>query len=123
MDIYFGSFDYKRFKMFNADTIDIVTDLVKQVGVEIPNNHNLAQNYPNPFNPITHIEFQIPDNQFVSLKILNLLGQEIATLVNENKPAGKYTVIWNASGFASGVYFYQLQAGGFSETRKLILMK
>jgi hypothetical protein len=86
----------------------------------------LFQNYPNPFNPITTIEFTLPQSGFVSLKIYNIMGEEVATLVSEKLPAGKYQYDWDTShntGLASGIYFYRLQAGKFTETRKLMLLK
>ena len=88
-----------------------------------PLKFELAQNYPNPFNPTTNIEFQIANFELVTLKVFNVLGEEVGTLVNEWRHPGSYTVRWNASALSSGVYFYQLRAGEFSETRKLILMK
>jgi hypothetical protein len=89
----------------------------------IPNDIALKQNYPNPFNPSTKIEYRISDIGFVSLKIYDILGNEIATLVNEEKPAGTFRVDWNASKVPSGVYFYQLKTDGFVETKKMMLMK
>ncbi len=86
-------------------------------------NFSLSQNYPNPFNPTTTITYSIPTNSFVTLKIYNLLGSEIATLVNEEKSYGTYKVNWDAQNLSSGVYFYKMQAGNFSETKKLILLK
>ncbi|MEJ2194691.1 MAG: T9SS type A sorting domain-containing protein [Ignavibacteriaceae bacterium] len=87
------------------------------------NNYSLYQNYPNPFNPSTKIEFRIAESGYVSLKIYDILGNEIATLLNDEKPAGAYQVEWNAEGFSSGMYFYELVAGKMKETRKMILMK
>ena len=83
----------------------------------------LMQNYPNPFNPITQIKYSIPGSSFVTLKIYDLPGNEIETLVNEEKPTGSYTVKFDGSKLSSGVYFYRLQAGEYSSTKKLILMK
>jgi hypothetical protein len=83
----------------------------------------LLQNYPNPFNPSTVIGFQVQATSLVSLKIYTVLGQEVATLVNEIKQPGRYRIAWNAGEFPSGVYFYRLQAGKFFETRKLMLLK
>jgi hypothetical protein len=83
----------------------------------------LSQNYPNPFNPVTVISYQLAVNSFVTVRVYDLLGQEAAMLVNEEKSAGSYTVRWDAAHFASGVYFYRLQAGVFSVTRKLLLLK
>lgn len=90
---------------------------------EIPNIYTLQQNYPNPFNPSTNISFTLPYQSHVSLKVYDILGKEVATLVNEVKAAGSYTKQWNASQFASGVYFYRLTAGSFYETKKLLLLK
>jgi len=83
----------------------------------------LMQNYPNPFNPSTSIKYQIPNSMYVTLKICDVLGREVATLVNEVKEPGMYTVHWNADGLASGVYFYRLNAGDFILTRKLIVLR
>jgi len=83
----------------------------------------LFQNYPNPFNPSTRIQYAVSSRQFVSMKVYDVLGTEIAVLVNEEKPAGSYEVEYNASSLPSGVYFYQLRAGSFVQTMKMILMK
>ncbi|NLT50574.1 MAG: T9SS type A sorting domain-containing protein [Ignavibacteria bacterium] len=83
----------------------------------------LMQNYPNPFNPSTMISYQLPMNNFVTLKVYNMLGQEVATLVNRQQPAGNYEVKFDASNLSSGIYLYKLQAGEFSSVKKLILMK
>ena len=87
-----------------------------------PTDFVLHQNYPNPFNPTTTISFSIPFSGFTSLNVYDILGNEIATLVNE-KPAGNYEVRFNVSSLTSGTYFYRIQAGLFIETRKMILMK
>jgi len=98
----------------------------------IIDNYRLSQNYPNPFNPVTTITYQIPQTGFVSLKVYDLLGREIATLVNEEKPAGSYEVQFNShsgegrsaiGGLTSGIYFYQLKAGDYTETKKMILLR
>jgi len=85
--------------------------------------YRLEQNYPNPFNPTTNITYVLPKTENVSLKVYDVLGREVATLVNEVKPAGAYTVPFNASNLASGVYFYKLQAGSFVQTKKMMLVK
>jgi hypothetical protein len=85
--------------------------------------YNLAQNYPNPFNPATRISYSLPKESFVTLKVYNSLGEEITTLVNESKPAGRYTTEFNGSNLSSGVYIYRIQAGTFSNTKKLLLLK
>jgi hypothetical protein len=94
------------------------------VEIEIaPSVFSLSQNYPNPFNPSTAINYQLPANSFVTLKIYDVLGNQVAALVNEQKPAGVYEVEFNASEFGSGVYFYRLQAGIFVETKKMVLLR
>jgi hypothetical protein len=89
----------------------------------LPNTFYLYQNYPNPFNPSTTIEFALPKSAFVTLQVYDLLGSQVAELVNEKLSAGTYTRQWDARGLASGVYFYRLSAGGFSQTKKLILVR
>ncbi len=84
---------------------------------------NLEQNYPNPFNPSTRISWQSPVSSHQTLKVYDILGNEVATLVNEYKPAGSYEIEFNASKISSGVYFYKLQSGGFSKVKKMILMQ
>ncbi len=86
-------------------------------------NYSLCQNYPNPFNPNTNIQYEISSKQFVTLKVYDVLGNEVATLVNEEKPAGNYEVEFDASNLSSGVYYYQLRSGDFVQTKKMILMK
>jgi hypothetical protein len=90
---------------------------------EMPSRFILSQNYPNPFNPSTTINFALPKSGQVELKIYNTLGQEVASLINEEKSAGTYSAQWNAGNVASGVYFYQLKAGEYSDTKKLLLIK
>ena len=89
----------------------------------IPNEYLLSQNYPNPFNPCTKIKYSVPELSFVTIKIYDVLGSEVATLVNEEKPVGTYELNWNAANLPSGVYFYRLQAGDFVQTRKMIFLK
>lgn len=89
----------------------------------IPDKYSLSQNYPNPFNPVTAIKYSIPNEGFVSLKIYNVLGSEVATLVNEFKNAGSYNVSFSAENLSSGVYYYKLKSGTFVETKKMILLK
>ncbi|RPI70186.1 MAG: T9SS C-terminal target domain-containing protein [Ignavibacteriales bacterium] len=89
-----------------------------------PNPKNFyLQNYPNPFNPATTISYQLPVNGYVVLKVYNALGSEVATLVDEEKPAGIYTANFNASQLPSGVYFYKLETGSMVETKKMILLR
>ena len=90
---------------------------------EIPTSYALAHNFPNPFNPSTTIQFSLPQAGDVTLKIYNLLGEEVKTLVDEYKEIGKHSVQFNASQLASGIYFYRIQAGSFIETKKMILLR
>jgi hypothetical protein len=83
----------------------------------------LYQNYPNPFNSYTKIIYSLPEESFITLKIYSVLGQEIAELVSETKPPGNYEVEFNAEDFSSGVYIYQLKAGNFIESKKMVLIK
>ena len=89
----------------------------------MPEGYSLSQNYPNPFNPTTNLEFGISDLEFVSLKIFNTLGKEVATLVNEKLNAGTYKYSFDASGLTSGIYFYTLKAGNYIETKRMNLIK
>ena len=117
------------FAFVGANSINVYFDNFSWVpsdvndGSNIPEIYSLEQNYPNPFNPSTSIQFRIPENSFVSLKIYNVLGKEVVTLMNEEKNAGSYEVNFNASSLSSGVYFYKLEAGNFTQTRKMVLMK
>ena len=90
---------------------------------QIPEVYNISQNYPNPFNPVTNISYSLPVSGDVTLIIYNLLGEEVARLVDGLQQAGEYQTQWNASNFASGIYFYRLQAGDFVQTRKMVLLK
>jgi len=94
-----------------------------QNGNGIPQKYALYQNYPNPFNPATKISFDIPNSGLVTIKVYNILGKEITTLVNEFKNAGSYTAEFYASGLSSGTYFYRIQAGEFSQVKKMLLIK
>lgn len=91
--------------------------------IDLPATYALHQNYPNPFNPSTTIEYEIPKESFVTLKVFNLLGQEVATLVDETKQAGRYEVKFNGLSLSSGVYFYKIRSKDFIETKKLILVR
>jgi hypothetical protein len=110
---------------------DGVIDLIQTLGpqgivnkeIKPARDFSLQQNYPNPFNPITTIEYSVPDNSFVTIKVYDLLGKEIATIVNKYQEYGSYIITWNASNFSSGVYIYKLTAGKYSLSRKMILNK
>jgi hypothetical protein len=97
--------------------------LVKKKSLSEPRRFLLFQNYPNPFNPNSKIKFQIPKSSHVSLKVLDIMGKEIQTLVNENLLPGTFEVSFDGSDLPSGIYYYQLQAGDFSQTKKMVLIK
>jgi hypothetical protein len=96
---------------------------VKDFQTNLPTQFNLRQNYPNPFNPSTNISFDIPSKAFVSLKIFDALGREVAVLASEELPTGSYTLRWNAGNMSSGIFFCRLQAGRFIKTKRLLLLK
>jgi len=113
-----------QYKVQSVSTSGEVKDLsTLTVAVGVPTNCSLCQNYPNPFNPATTISFAIPSRSRVSLKVFDVLGREISTIVAEELQAGSYTRQWNAAAFSSGVYFYRLEVGGFVQTRKLTVLK
>ena len=102
---------------------DVTTGIEDNKLVNTPTSFKLEQNYPNPFNPVTNISFTVVENNLTTLKIYDILGKEVKTLINEVMPAGNYNIQFNAVGFASGVYIYRLISGKFISSKKLILMK
>ena len=102
--------------------LELVTDVEKD-NDKIPNMFSLNQNYPNPFNPSTTITFSIPEEELVTLKIFNSLGEEVAELMNEIKSAGNYSLLFDANTLSSGVYFYRIKAGRYVEIKKMTLLK
>jgi len=100
-----------------SNSITSIEELTK------PKNYFLFQNFPNPFNPTSKIQFSIPKEEFVRLSVFNSIGQEVKVLVNQNLPTATYSVDFNGSGLTNGIYFYKLQAGGFTQTKKMILLK
>ncbi len=119
-------YSFSNFKLCPRKASDFVgfvpTDVKKDVSV-LPAAYKLEQNYPNPFNPSTMISFSIPKESMVTLKIFNILGQEVKTLVKQNKLPGKYSVSFNANNFSSGIYFYSLSAGNYYQVKKMLLLK
>ena len=107
---------------FLASTSSIITDVAGEKDV-VPNVFDLHQNYPNPFNPSTVISWQIPVSSHVSLKVYDILGNEVATLVNENKETGFYETKFDGSSLASGMYIYRLTAGNYISTKKMLMIK
>lgn len=130
---YYGSNYYHETEEYVEDSllifIDIESGEVLHMVVsnervnEVPSEIHLMQNYPNPFNPSTNIPFELDKSVKVSVNIYNMLGQKVSTIVNDAFPAGSHTVTWDATGLASGVYFYRLEAGGVVQTRKMLLLK
>ena len=102
--------------------VNVVTGVEKQ-GQTVPSGYNLSQNYPNPFNPVTNIHFSIPKDGNVSLKFYNMLGKEVATYYDGFMKAGYYNAEFNGVNLSSGIYFYRLVAGSFTDTKKMILAK
>jgi len=94
-----------------------------EVEIGVPKKFDLSQNYPNPFNPVTKINFDLPENGLVNLRLYDMLGREVATLVNEVRTAGYYTVNFDASKLSSGIYFYRMNAGKFSSIKKMAVIK
>lgn len=101
---------------------EMVTSVIQPTDLG-PKIFDLSQNYPNPFNPSTTISYQLPETGNVNIKVYDVLGKEVATLVNNEQRAGSYKVDFNGSSLASGIYYYQIRAGKFVETKKMILLK
>jgi hypothetical protein len=106
-----------------TDITNLITSVKEIQDAGIPDKFSLSQNYPNPFNPVTRIYFELPSREFVTIRVFNILGQEVSVLVIEEFNAGSYSVDFNAAGLTSGVYLYEFNAGTFIQTRKMILTK
>ncbi len=123
-DLYSQSFySWTVEKWHNAHTLPTIILGVREVSNSVPEQYSLAQNYPNPFNPTTTIQFSLKTGSRVELTVMNVLGQPVKTLVNEEVAAGTHEVTFDASTMASGIYFYTLRTGNFTETKKMILTK
>jgi hypothetical protein len=96
---------------------------IKNISSEIPDDYFLSQNYPNPFNPVTVIRYSLTTSGEISLRLYDVLGKEVVTLLNEKQNAGTYEVSWEASNFPSGMYYYKIQTSEFSETKRMVLLK
>ena len=101
----------------------IISSVEENIDLEIPEDFSLSQNYPNPFNPVTTIRFGLPKRVDVRLRIYNVLGQKVATLVNKRMEAGVHSVKWDGSRFGSGVYICKMEAHGFVKAMKIMLVK
>lgn len=108
--------------LINPAKVDVITGVESRQN-NIPTEFSLSQNFPNPFNPSTTISYDLPKNEFVTMKVYDMLGREVAILLNEERPAGRYTVEWNAKNAASGLYIARMRAGDFAKTIKMTLMK
>ena len=117
-----GSYSY-RLKQIDFNGNFEYFNLNNEVNIGVPSNFSLSQNYPNPFNPTTNLEFGISELGFVSLKVYDISGKEVMTLVNEQKDPGYYSVSFNGANLSSGIYFYTIQAGSFVSTKKMTLIK
>lgn len=121
-DLLTGEYDY-RLKQVDYNGNIQYHGLENKVIIGVPSTYKLSQNYPNPFNPTTKISFDIANSGNVSLKLFDLSGKEVATILNDHKDAGYYTIDFNGSNLSSGVYFYSLKVNGFFSTRKMTLIK
>ncbi len=121
--IYYNNNNYMVVPRTNADYTGVVTTRVADNQLTVPVHYALEQNYPNPFNPSTTIRYSVPAAGRVSLKVYNVLGQEVASLVNTQKSAGTYNVTFDASRLSTGVYFYRITSGSFVQTKKMLLLK
>ena len=121
--LFYSYYNYKLVPRKNDDFVGYIPTAVKVYTNKTPKSFGLSQNYPNPFNPTTIITYTIPKENQVTLKIYNILGQEVKTLVNDTRAPGKYTVNFNASSLSSGVYFYTLRAGNYFQVKKMMLLK
>lgn len=117
LNLYFGG--------FNINYLDIVYTGPMSINENqlMPKQFRLEQNFPNPFNPTTTIRFQLPTDEFVSIKVFNIIGEEVANLVNEKRPSGTYDVEFDASRLSSGIYYYTYKAGNYSATNKMVVLK
>ncbi len=121
--VYYSFNQYKFVPRTDADFVSVVLTGVGNTPQGLPTNYAVSQNYPNPFNPTTMIQYALPRAGLVTLKVYNVLGQQVSTLVDDIREAGNYTVRFDASRLASGVYFYRLQSGSFSVVKKMALVK
>ncbi|MCX6163525.1 MAG: T9SS type A sorting domain-containing protein, partial [Ignavibacteriae bacterium] len=132
MDYNFGVIDVTQndFTVLVYDNLNVLIDSVRlhktsgiENNIEIIDGFKLYDNFPNPFNPTTNIKYQIANNKYVVLRIYNVLGKEVETLVNEKQSQGTYEFKWDGSNYPSGIYFYKLTSEGFSGTKRMILLK
>jgi len=123
--VSYGNFQPGETYYYRLSDVDLsgTRNILETKAVTRPNQYSLEQNYPNPFNPMTTIEFNLQKSARTVLEVYDILGRKITTLVNDNMPAGAHVIRWNASGMASGVYFYRLRSGDFSAVKKMMVLK
>ena len=122
---YYVTTVFNKWEGNPSDTVDVMVQAITSLTKDnsFPDEFRLYQNYPNPFNPITIINYEIPISNYVDLSIYNLLGQKVAILVSERQSAGSYKIEWDASGFASGIYYYKIESEQFIDVKKMILLR
>ena len=119
--LYYSFSNYKLIPRKNDDFVNYATDV--KVENVLPKEYSISQNYPNPFNPSTTISYALPNSEMVTIRVYNLLGQVVRTLVNQNQSAGTHTISFKADDLTSGIYFYSIQAGSFNQVKKMMLLK
>jgi hypothetical protein len=113
----------KFYKLIEGQGLNEIVIGISQSNSQIPANYNLEQNYPNPFNPSTNIKFSIPKSSDVKLSVFDITGKQVSVLVNKYLTAGEYTADFSSIDLSSGIYFYTLSSGSYTETKKMILIK
>ena len=121
--VYYSFSNYKMVPRFTADFVGYIAGVNDNKNTLEVNSYKLNQNYPNPFNPVTNISYSIPQSGFVSIKIYNILGKEVKSLVNQEQRAGSYNLSFDASKLSSGVYFYQIKVNNYTASKKMVLLK
>jgi hypothetical protein len=121
-NVFPGTYNY-RIKQIDFDGSVEYYNLQNTVEIGVPDRYDLSQNYPNPFNPTTKITYSVPVDGFVSISIFNILGEKVSTLVNANVKAGNYELTFDATGLASGMYIYRMEAGDFNSVKKMMILK
>ncbi|MFZ2324034.1 MAG: T9SS type A sorting domain-containing protein [Ignavibacteriaceae bacterium] len=119
--LYYSYNNYKLAPRKNDDFVNYITEVASESS--LPKDYSISQNYPNPFNPSTTIEYALPKEDMVTIKVFNILGQTVRTLVNQTQSAGTHTIRFDASNLTTGIYFYSIQAGNFNQVKKMILIK
>jgi hypothetical protein len=122
IDLNSGKYNYRLRQIDYNGNFEYLS-LSNEVTIGVPTHYSLSQNYPNPFNPVTRINYQLPSPDNVIMKIFDINGKEVQTLVNDFQTPGYYSVVFNAGNLSSGIYFYSLKAGKFYSTKRMLLLK